>query len=44
MSKPTISVGASLIASTLVAAACADTIGFDTDAVGSQGRQRDRVR
>jgi hypothetical protein len=35
MSKPTLSVGASLIASTLATTALADTIGFDTDAVGS---------
>ena len=35
MNKPTIAVGASLLASTLATAAVADTIGFDTDAVGS---------
>ncbi len=35
MGKPTTSVGASLIASTFATAALADTIGFDTDAVGS---------
>ena len=34
MSKPTISVGASLIASTIAAAALADTVGFDSDSVG----------
>ena len=35
MNKPTIAVGAALLASTLATAAVADMIGFDTDAVGS---------
>ena|SRR5438552_7442356 len=35
MNKPTIAVGASLLASTFATAAVADMIGFDTDAVGS---------
>jgi len=43
MSKPTISVGASLIASTLAAAACADTIRFDTDAVYTRSGQRTTI-
>src|ERR1700693_924333 len=34
MNKPTISVGASLLASTFATAALADTTGFDNDAVG----------